>query len=215
MDIQERAEKFKAKLIRRFPHLLEIGSDPSYVAYILAYTEFEKERDAEFLRKRKNSELWKDWKRVQKIVNLYPGDFQKRLLLEFAREVFRIGLEKSSGKFRYFERMGRKPPKWEEINSLKLPKKPPEWYLDRAILDLGSYFEAISSPDVKRAEERRQYQLIADLLYDFGLFKQELKVEEDESEIVRARVVKRAEAIPAKKWKDYLQGVKESLGKIR
>jgi hypothetical protein len=96
----------------------------------------------------------------------------------------------------------------------KLPKKPPEWYLDRAILDLGSYFEAISPSRTKRAEERRQYRLIARLLYDFELFTQEFsnaKDEAEEQEQARERIVKRAEDIPAKIWKEHIQRVKEGL----
>jgi len=217
MDIHERAKKFEDILRKRFPILLQIGADLTYIAYILAYTESEKNKDTDLIQKRKDlksQKVWKDWKKIQKIVKSYPEDFQKKFLLEFAGQAFRIGLEKKRDKMRHLERVGKKPPKWIEIDKVKLPKKPSEWYLDRAILDLGSYFEAISSPCVKQLEKRRQYQLIADLLYDFGLFKQELKADQDENEIVRERVIKRAEAILAKKWKEHIQGVKESLQKL-
>lgn len=207
MEIAKRAKEFEDKLKKRFPQCIKLSADLSYVAYILAYTESEMKRDAEFIQKRKESSPWKDWKKVQKIVKLYPKDFQKRLLLNFAGEAFKKRMEKKREEKQFLER----------IRKQKLSKKPPEWYLDRAILDLGSYFEAISPPESRRpVEERRQYKLIADLFYAFDLFKQGFKNTLDEAveeEWTRKRVIKRAEAIPAKTWNEHIQGVKESLKK--
>jgi len=212
-DVHKRTMEIDTKLRKRFSNLLEMGADPLYVAYILSYAESERKQTKDFMEKRKELKLqrvWDDWKKVQEIIREYPEDFQKKLLFKFGGEAYRLGLEMKRTKKRYLERVGKNPT-WKQIDKVKLPKKPTEWYLDKVILDLGAYFEFISPQDVKQVEQRRHYQLIADLLYDFDLFKQPVRLQENESRIVKERVVKRAESIPAKKWKDHIQGVRESF----
>jgi len=202
-NIEERAEKFKKSLAKgmekgRYIVLKKIGADLNEVAYILAYTENEKAFAKEVVQKRR------EYKN-------YPA-FGKKM-------------EKNRMKMRFLERSGKDIsfkdlPKEERINKQKelieKLKKYPESYLDKAILDLGSYFEVMSPPNVKKAEERRQYELIGRLLYDFDLFKQSLAKAEDkgnEDEAVRERVIKRAESISSKRWKEHIEGTKERLEK--
>jgi hypothetical protein len=210
MDINERAEKFETRLRKKFFQLKEIKADPKYVAYILVYTEAAKKEDVEFVQKRKQlnpKEVWNDWKKIRKIILSYPEEFQKEWLTDISAESLRRRLDK--------KRVERQLLRGK--HNEKLPQKLPEWYLDRAILDLGAYFEVISSPESKKkVEEKRQYKLIADLFYDFDLFKQSFKEAPDESteeEQALERVIKRAEAIPSKTWKEHIQGVKESFQK--
>jgi hypothetical protein len=132
-NIKERTEKIRKNLEKRvkrgcYSELKKTHADLTYVAHILAYTKFEKEKDVKFKQEQKKDDLWKDWKKVKKVIDSYPEDFQKRLLFEFAGESFEMEMEKKRHKMRYLERMGKKPPKWLEIEKVKLPKKLPEWY---------------------------------------------------------------------------------------
>jgi hypothetical protein len=205
-SIHKRATKIENLLKRgiqqgQYSELKDIGADLEDVAYILAYTE----NEAAFV---------KEVKRKGRQLKNYPT-FGKRLEKARMKELFM----KRSGKYEYYHKL----PVEERMKEIRNLRKYPEWYLDRAILDLGSYFEAISSPNVKQAEERRQYKLIANLLYDFDLFKQPFNKawNEDEQDFdeakreehARERVVKRAEAILDKVWKERIQGERERLQK--
>jgi hypothetical protein len=201
-NIKERAEeirKYLEKEVKKghYAEPKEIGADLNYIASIIAYTEFEK-------------------RFVEKVI-------QKRTTFKNSRS-FENHMEQIRMKMRFLERSGKdislkglpREKRAEAIlQILNEMKKYPEWYIDRAILDLGAYFEAISKPRTKRAEDRRQYELISRLLYDFDLFKQGSRATEtayEEEEIFLERVKKRAEAIRSEAWKDRIQGVKESLG---
>ena len=74
--------------------------------------------------------------------------------MDFAGEAYRQRLERKRQKRVLSER----------ARVEKLPKKPLEWSLDRAILNLGAYFETTSSTAIKQAEKRRQYGLITPLI---------------------------------------------------
>lgn len=56
MEIPERAKTFE-EMLKRFPQLVGMGADLSYVAYILAYTEDAKNKDAELMQKRREADL--------------------------------------------------------------------------------------------------------------------------------------------------------------
>jgi hypothetical protein len=207
-NIEERTAKIRKLLeggIKRghYPELKNIGADLEAVAYTLANAEV----GAEFVKKviQKRREFKNDrtfGKRLEK-------NRMKRLLLE------RIGKDISFKNLPKEERIRKQKELIEKL------KKYPEYYLDKAILDLGSYFEVISPSNVKQAEERRQYQLIADLFDDFDLFKQSFNKawdnderdwdEPKKREHARERVVKRAEAIPANVWNEHIQGERERL----
>jgi hypothetical protein len=206
-NIKERAEEIRRSLKKevkkgRYAELKEIGADLKDIAHILAYTE----NNASFVKKviQKQRKFKND-----------PTNFGKRL----EKNRIKILFLKRSGKYEYYHKL----PVEERIKELKKLRKYPEWYLDRVILDLGSYFEAISPQNVKQAEERRQYKLIADLLDDFDLFKQSFGKawdadeqdwdEAKKEEHARERVVRRAEGIPSKVWKERIQGEKERLHK--
>ena len=209
-NIKERAEEIRKRLEKevkkgRYAELKEIGADLKDVAYILAYTE----EGAAFVKKvLQKTRQFKNYptfgKRLEK-------NRMKRLLLE------------RSGKDLSFKELPKEERIRKQKELIENLRKYPEYYLDKAILDLGSYFEAISPSNVKQAEERRQYKLIANLLDDFDLFKQGFNKAWDENEQdwdegkreehARERVVKRAEAIPAKVWKERIQGEKERLQK--
>jgi len=180
----------------RYPELKDIGADLKSVAYTLANTESEAAFVEEVKRKGRQFKNYPTFgKRLEKT----------RMKMSFLR---RSGKEKEKGFLSL--------PVKEKMELLKKLTKYPEWYLDRATLDLGSHFEAISPPGVSQVEERRQYRLIAKLLYDFDLFKQSFTKAEEEHEeelIAYERVVKRAESILAKAWKERIQGEKERLHK--
>jgi len=200
-NLEESAEQIKKLLEKgmkkgRYVELEEINANLNYIASILAYTEFEK-------------------RFVEKVI-------QKRKTFKNSRS-FESHMEQIRMKMRFLERslkdislkdVPRERRAKAKLQILNKMKKYPEWYIDRAILDLGAYFEAISSPGTRRAEDRRQYELISRLLYDFDLFKQSSRPTEttyEEEKIFLERVKKRAEAISSKVWKDHIQGVKESL----
>lgn len=199
-SISKRATAIKKLLKRgiqqgRYPELKDIRANINGVAYTLANTE----NEAAFVKKviQKRTEF-----------KNYPT-FQKRLEKNRMKMLFL----KRSGKEKSFLSL----PVEERMELFKKLKKYPEWYLERAILDLGSHFEVISPLGVSQMEERRQYKLIAKLLYDFDLFKESFsKAEEkDEEDLVAyERIIKRAESIPAKKWKERIQGEKERLQKF-
>ena len=194
MDIEKKLNRGIEK--GQYSELKDIGADLKEVACIIAYTEYEVAFVKKVIEKRR--EFKND-----------STNFGKRL----KKTRMKILFLKRSGKYDYYHKL----PVEERMKKLSKLKKYPEWYLDRAILDLGSYFEAISLPSVSQVEERRQYRLIAKLLYDFDLFKQSFnKAEEKDEEdlIAYERVIKRAESIPAKKWKERLQAEKERLQKF-
>ena len=204
-DITEIVKNFESILSKdilrgKYLELKKINANLIYVSFILAYTSHEKTFIEQIIGKRKK------YKNNPSFENLLEKNRMRLLTLS------RAGEEK------FFEKSID-----ERMEALKKIKKYPEWYLDRAILDLGSYFEAISPPDVRQVAERRQYQLIAKLLVDFDLFKQSFNKawnehsqnwdEAEREEHARERVVKRAEAINAKIWKERILGEKERLQK--
>lgn len=203
-SIEKRANELETILKRdvqrgKYPELKDIGADLKDVAYILTITEHEVAFVKKVIQKRK------DFKNYQTLGKRLEKNRIKILFLE------RSGKDMS---FKDSPEVEERIHKQKKI--VEQLKKYPEWYLDRAILDLGSYFEVISLPGIKQTENRRQYELIAQLLYDFDLFKQEFskkKTEDEERDLATERVKKRAEAIPAKKWKERIQAEKERLQK--
>lgn len=90
--LNERAKEFEDEFSKGFRELVKLGADLSYVAYILAYTEDAKNKDAELMQKRKKADpkhVWDDWKKVSKIIESYREEFQKTLLKDFAGEALR------------------------------------------------------------------------------------------------------------------------------
>lgn len=139
-NIEIRVEKFKNSLERgmkkgRYVVLKEIAADPNYIASIIAYTGFEK-------------------RFVEKVIH-------KRTTFKNSRS-FENHMEQIRMKMRFLERSGK------DISLKNLPrekraeamlqilnemKKYPEWYIDRAILDLGAYFVFLSpGPRKQRIE---------------------------------------------------------------
>jgi len=154
-NIKKRAEEIRKRLEKevnkgRYTELKKIGADLKDIAQILAYTENEASFVREVIKK-------------QRTFKNDPENFGKRM----EKTRMRILFTKRSGKYEDYHRL----PVEERKKELGRLRKYSEWYLNRVILDLGAYFEALSPPNVKQAEERRQYKLIAGLLYDFVLFK--------------------------------------------
>jgi len=198
-EVLKRTQEIKALLEKgmnqgRYVELKRIGANLEDVAYILALPDKEASYVKSIIEKRKKSKN-------------DPTNFGKRL----EKTRVKILFLKRSGKYEYYGKL----PVAERIKELRKLRKYPEWYLDRTILDLGSYFEVISPPGISKVEERRQYRLIAKLLYDFLLFKQRFNEAEkrnrDEESFAYERVVKRAETIRADVWKEHIQGEKERL----
>jgi len=132
-SISKRAREIKKLLKRgieqgRYTELEDINANLNDVAYTLAYTESEKAFVEKVIQERTKFKNYPSFK------NLMEKDRMKMLFL------------KRSGKEKAFLNL----PVKERMELLKKHKKYPEWYLKRAALDLGSYFEALPASNSKK-----------------------------------------------------------------